>query len=144
MAQQGKLNFDPDAAPAAADLSVTTKLAPATLIQNVSKPYIIVTLKHYVDAPRHQDLEFDPAEGAESSFRHADLDKRDLIAPLDGMIRSQSIIGTKFALENMMFEDEEETFTNRTPETYGHLDIKKSASEVPTSAAATGKGGLLE
>ena len=65
LAQQGKLNFDPDAAPAAADLSVATKLAPATLIQNVSKPYIIVTLKHYVDAPRHQDLEFDPAEGVE-------------------------------------------------------------------------------
>lgn len=144
MAQQGKLNFDPDAAPGAADLSITTKLAPATLIQNVPKPYIIVTLKHYVDAPRHQDLEFDPTEGVESSFRHAELDKKDLVAPLDDMIRSQSIIGTKFALENMMFEDEEENFANRTPESFGKLEVKKVASEVPTSGAATGRGGLLE
>jgi hypothetical protein len=143
LAQQGKLNFDPDAAPAAADLSVTTKLAPATLIQNVSKPYIIVTLKHYVDAPRHQDLEFEPSEGVGSSFRHADLDKRDLTAPLDGMIRSQSIIGTKFALENMMFEDEDDTFINRASETFGRLGLKKAASEVPPLAAATG-GGMLE
>jgi hypothetical protein len=49
---QGKLNFDPDASADALIKSAATKLSPATLIQNVSKPYIIVTLKHYVDAPR--------------------------------------------------------------------------------------------
>ena len=42
------------------------------------------------------------------SLARAGVEKADLVAPLDGTIRSQSIVGTRFALENMMFEEEGE------------------------------------
>lgn len=40
------------------------------------------------------------------SLARAGVDKAEITAPLDSTIRSQSIVGTRFALENMMFEEE--------------------------------------
>ena len=63
------------------------------LIKNISKPYLFVTLKHYYDKPKIYDItEFDVSVS----------DRSVMSSNLTNVLRSQSLIGTNFALENAM------------------------------------------
>ena len=114
---------------------VTTRLAAGTLVQNVGRPYIIVTLKNYADASQGDDFDgMDGSPTVSGSLARAGVEKTELVAPLDGTIRSQSIMGTKFALENMMFEDEGfDMSAERHPRLTKH-----------TTAPPEGGGGMLD
>lgn len=67
------------------------------LVKNISKPYLFVTLKHYYDKPKIYDIaEFDVTLSDTSSKTNK----------LDNILRSQSLLGTNFALENAMQVDQ--------------------------------------
>ena len=76
------------------------------------------------------------------SLARAGVDKADLTAPLDSTIRSQSIVGTRFALENMMFEEEGEfSIPTRHPRLTKHTTAPPEYGQ--NSGTGSG-GGMLD
>ena len=75
------------------------------------------------------------------SLARAGVEKSEITAPLDSTIRSQSIIGTRFALENMMFEEEGD-FDMPTR----HPRLTKHTTAPPDYAPGGGasNGGMLD